>query len=162
MRNVSIACTLASMIGLGLVLPLAARPADEGIKVALKDFKFKNVKEGTESLVGHNEDEGKLFYYINGTAEATVKAPAEADYEIIVKAACDSAQNERAKFKLAVDGKEVGKETLLTDDGPKDYPFTTKLTAGDHKITVEYTNDVYKEGEYDRNFYLHGLTVKKK
>jgi len=35
-----------------------------------------------------------------------------------------------------------------------------KAQAGEHKLVVEYTNDVYKENEYDRNFYLHGVTVK--
>lgn len=29
------------------------------------------------------------------------------------------------------------------------------------KVKVAYTNDVYKEGEYDRNFYLHGVSLKK-
>ena len=79
----------------------------------------------------------------------------------MIKASCDPAQNERAKFKVTLDGQEVGKETLLTADEEKEYKLPIKVKAGEHKLTIEYTNDVYKENEYDRNFYLHGVTLKK-
>ncbi len=129
------------------------------VKIELKSFKFK-VPEAQANLFGLNEDEGKLFFYSNGLAEANFKAPKDGEYTIVLKASGDPAMNERAKFKLSIDGKAVGKETTLTADEPKDYTFTEKLKAGDHKIAVEYTNDVYKENEYDRNFYLHAATVK--
>jgi len=32
---------------------------------------------------------------------------------------------------------------------------------GDHKLSIEFTNDVFKDGEYDRNLYVHGVTLKK-
>lgn len=132
----------------------------EKISVELKTFKFK-VKEDQSSLFGLNEDEGKLFYYANGIAEATIKVPADGEYEVVVKASCDSAQNERAKFKVAIGGEAVGKETLLTADEAKEYKLTAKLKAGEHKLSVEFTNDVYKENEYDRNFYVHAVTLRK-
>jgi hypothetical protein len=131
----------------------------EELKLELKSFKFK-VPDGQANLFGHNEDDGKLFFYSNGTAESTFKVAKDGEYSIILKASGDPAMNERAKFKLTIDGKEVGKETVLTADEAKDYTFTEKLKAGEHKLAVEYTNDVYKENEYDRNFYLHGATVK--
>jgi hypothetical protein len=28
-------------------------------------------------------------------------------------------------------------------------------------LTIEFTNDVYKDGEYDRNLYVHAVAVKK-
>jgi hypothetical protein len=28
-------------------------------------------------------------------------------------------------------------------------------------LSIEFTNDEFKEGEYDRNLYVHGVTVKK-
>ena len=68
---------------------------------------------------------------------------------------------ERAKFKLSLDGKLVGKETLLTADGEKEYKFTTAVKAGERKVGIEFTNDVYKEGEYDRNLYVHAVVLKK-
>ena len=33
--------------------------------------------------------------------------------------------------------------------------------AGERKLTIEFTNDAYKEGEYDRNFFVHAVTLKK-
>jgi hypothetical protein len=141
-------------------LQIEAAQNKETITLDLASFKFK-VEDDKANLFGHNDGEGKLFFYTNGLAEATVKVPADGDFDIIVKASCDSALNERAKFKLAVDGKLVDKETLLTADDAKDYKFTTKLKAGDRKLSIEFTNDVYKENEYDRNLYVHGVTVKK-
>ena len=62
---------------------------------------------------------------------------------------------------LAIDGEAVGKETLLTADDEKDYTLTAKLKAGERKLVVEFTNDVYKENEYDRNLYVHAVTLKR-
>ena len=126
----------------------------------MKDFKFK-VKEDQASLFGYNEDESKLFFYTNGPAEATVKVPADGDYEVVIKASGDSAQNERAKFKVSIDGEAVGKETLLTADEPKEYKLSAKLKAGERKLVIEFTNDVYKENEFDRNLYVHAVTLKR-
>ncbi len=144
-----------------LVACLTVRAGFDGdtTTIELKAFKFK-VPQEMATLFGLNEDDGKLFFYSNGTGEASFKVPKDGDYDIVIKASCDPALNERAKFKLAVDGKEFGKETLLTADEAKEYTLTGMLKAGEHKLGVEYTNDVYKENEYDRNFYLHGVTIK--
>jgi hypothetical protein len=145
---------------LGSALPLTASPEAKAIAVDLQSFKFK-VPEEKASLFGYNDGESKLFFYTNGPAEATVKIPADGEYQITIKASCDSALNERAKFKLSVDDKLVGKETLLTDDEAKDYKLTTTLKEGEHKLVIEFTNDVYKENEYDRNLYVHGVSLKR-
>jgi hypothetical protein len=150
----------SAMLGAALVfsfLSVAAAADEKPLTVDLKSFKFK---EG-DSLFGYNEGEEKLFFYTNGTGTAPVKVPDDGEYEVVIRASCDPAHNERAKFKLAIDGDAVGKETLLTDDGPKDYKFSTKLKKGDHKLSIEFTNDVFKEGEYDRNLYVHGVSLKK-
>jgi hypothetical protein len=161
--------TLPFLVGLACFLAVAVSGAAEdkkdakaakAIAVELKDFKFK-VKEDMATLFGHNEDEGKLFFYTNGAAEATVKVAADGDYEVVIKASCQPAQNERAKFKLSIDGKAVGKETLLTDDDEKEYKLSAKLKAGKRKLAIEFTNDAYKENEYDRNLYVHAVTLKR-
>jgi hypothetical protein len=133
----------------------------ETIKLDLRDFKFKVPNEQAE-LFGYDDNESRLFYYTSGRAEATLKLPADAEYEIIVRASCDPALNERAKFKLTLDGEPVGTETLLTDDDQKDYTLTTKTKAGEHKLGIEFTNDAYKENEYDRNLFVYAVAVKKK
>jgi hypothetical protein len=138
----------------------AAADADP-IKLDLRKFTFKAPNEQAD-LFGYDDGESRLFFYTRGTGEATIKLPADGDYEIAIRASCDPALNERAKFKLTLDDKPVGNETLLTDDDQKDYTLTTTAKAGDHKLGIEFTNDAYKENEYDRNLFVYGVTVKKK
>jgi hypothetical protein len=133
---------------------------DAPIAVDLKTVKFK-VTDDQAALFGYNEDEAKLFYYAGGTGEATIKLPADGEYQLVIKASCDPALNERAKFKVTLDGQPVGEETLLTADEAKEYKLPVKAKAGEHKLGIEYTNDAYKESEYDRNFYLHAVTLTK-
>jgi hypothetical protein len=140
---------------------LATAAEGDSITVDLKSFKFK-VAENLATLFGYDEGESRVFYYTAGAGETTIKLPAEGEYELVVKASGDPAQGERAKFKVSLDGEAVGKETQLTDDFSKEYAFTLRAKAGEHKLAIEYTNDVYKEGEYDRNFYIHALALKAK
>ena len=133
---------------------------DKVIEVDLKTFKFK-VPDAQAELFGYDEGESKLFFYTAGPGEATIKLPADGEYEIEVRASCTSALNERAKFKVTLDGEPVGKETLLTDDDEKGYTLMAAAKAGERKLTIAFTNDAYKEGEYDRNFFVHKVTVKK-
>jgi hypothetical protein len=134
----------------------------------LKDFKFKPTKEITnpEAMFGYNENEGKLFFYTNGPAEAAFKAPADGEFEIVVSASGDSVKNSGdakidgpPKFKVTIDDKAVGDETALTEDSVKDYKLPVTLKAGEHKLVIAFTNDVYKEGAYDRNLYVHGVKI---
>jgi hypothetical protein len=154
------AVCLSSMVLAAVLWPAAMAGDDKPINVELKSFKFK-VPDKLADLFGLNEDEGKLFFYTNGKAEAIVKVPAAGEYAILIKASGDKAKDERAKFKLAIDGKLIGKETELTADDVKEYRFVTELKAGERKLSIEFTNDEFKEGEYDRNLYVHGVTVKK-
>jgi hypothetical protein len=144
-----------------LVLGCAGAALAADVTLDLKSFKFL-VEEDAKSLFGYNEDEGKLFFYTGGKAEAVAKIPSDGEYEIVLKASGDKAEDVRAKFKVAVDGEAVGAETTLSADEPKEYKFSVKLKAGDMKLSVEFTNDAYKENEFDRNFYLHAATIKGK
>lgn len=126
------------------------------IKADLSKIKF--LSESAE-LFGWDDGESRAFYYANGTGELVVRIPADGEYEVVVTASCTAAKGENAKFKLKVDGAVVGSETLLKSEDAKDYPFTAALKAGDRKIAAEFTNDLYKEGEYDLNFFLNGLKL---
>ena len=142
------------------ILPALQAADDEKPQVVeLKSFTFKVPMEKA-TLFGHNTDDDKLFFYTNGSAEAKVKVAKEGEYEIVVKASSDLAQKEGAKFKLAVEGKQVGKETLTTEEA-KEYTFKASLKAADQTIALEFTNDVYKDGEYDRNLFVHAVSIKK-
>ena len=58
------------------------------------------------------------------------------------------------------DGKLCGKEAESSDE-PKEYKFPATLKAGERKLAIEFTNDVFKEGEYDRNLYVHEVKLTK-
>ena len=154
---------LVSLVGVALVfVPVLGTAGDAAkpLTVELQSFSFK-VPKGKEDLLKYSEFDNKLSFYINGTAEANVDVPTDGDYQIAIKTSCDMALKEGARFKLAVDGKACGKETEASDGEPKEYTFATLLKAGQHKLAIEFTNDVYKEGEYDRNLYVHAVTLKK-
>ena len=44
----------------------------------------------------------------------------------------------------------------------KKYSFTAKLAGGKQKLEIAFLNDAYKENEYDRNFFLHAVQIRKK
>jgi hypothetical protein len=141
------------------ITSVAADDKDAGGKPITVDLKTFTFEPANSDLFGYQEDQGRLFFYTNGAGEAAVKIPADGEYMIVINAACDSALNEKAKFKLSVDGKLIDRETTLTSDDQKDYSFTTPLKAGERKLKIEFTNDAYKENEYDRNLYVHGVNV---
>jgi len=129
------------------------------LEVPLADFSFTTASPMKE-LLGYNADEKKIFFYVLGTAAAKVKVAAEAEYEVIIKASCDKANKEFGKFKLLVDDKLVEKEVTLKSDSAEEYTLKVKLTAGEHKLAIEDTADLYKEGEYDMNLYIHAVALK--
>jgi hypothetical protein len=131
------------------------------IKIKLKDFKFKPPKgvSDPDSVFIYNEDEEKLSYYTNGPAEAKFKLPADGEWDLIISASGDSAKDEHPKFLLTIDEKGFSKETTLKSDDVKDYKFTIPLKAGEHVLSIAFTNDTYKEGEYDSNLYVHGAKL---
>ena len=149
--------TVLGVAAVALVAGLASAAALG--KVELKDFKFKGeVGEGA----GYNDGDNKLFFYAPATAEAPVKIDADGEYTVTVEASCDAAENVNAKFTLKVGDVEVKKDFLLTQTDAKEYTFTVKLKKGDPKLSIEFTNDHYKEGEYDRNLYVHAVKVEAK
>ena len=149
-RTVLSLAAVAAVAGLALAVPLG--------KIDLKEFTFKKGGE----LSGYNEGDGKLFFYTFDTAEAKVTVPSDGEYTITVEASCDPANKENAKFTLKVGDVEVKKEFELTQPEAKEYTFTAKLKKGDPKLSIEFTNDKFKEGEYDLNLYVHAVKVEAK
>jgi hypothetical protein len=135
---------------------------DDEIKADLKAGKYTPTFEGGKDLMGFNESEDKAFFYTNGSVDVTVKVPSDGEYTLKVKASCQAAKKEMAKMTIIVAGKSIADEFTLKQEEEKDYTFPVKLTAGEQKISISYTNDEYKEGDFDRNLYLHAVTLKKK
>lgn len=65
-----------------------------------------------------------------------------------------TADSKKAAKTFALD-----KEITLTDTAEKEYTLTVKLKAGEQKIVLEFTNDAYKENEFDRNLYVHAVKL---
>ncbi len=36
----------------------------------------------------------------------------------------------------------------------------TPIKAGEHKLAIQFTNDAYKENEYDRNLYIKTVSIR--
>jgi hypothetical protein len=138
--------------------PTPAPAAAPAKPVAVDLTKFKAPSENAE-LFGYNDGDGKLFYYTAGSIELGAKIPADGDYVVSVTASCDEAKGEKAKWTLSVDGQATGGEQVCTTVDPKEYAVKATLKAGDRKIAIAFLNDLFKEGEYDLNFYVHGVTI---
>jgi hypothetical protein len=152
---------LASMVLFAGVCVGVAAAADP-IKIDLKDFKWKCKFDNGDALGGHDEGEGKLFFYTFGTHTATVKIPDDGEYTISVEASCTAAEKEMAKFKLTVGDVEVAKEFSLKEEAAKTYELPAKLKKGEQKLVIEFLNDKYKDGEYDLNLFVHGVKIEPK
>ncbi|HXX94681.1 MAG TPA: carbohydrate-binding domain-containing protein, partial [Planctomycetota bacterium] len=137
--------------------PAPPAPPVDRTPIVVDLTKVKWMQEGDN--FGWDEGDMRLHFYSNGSGEFAIKVPAEGDYDIVVTATSQPALNEHAKFKVAADGKPVGNEVTCTSEDAKEYRLSARLAAGERKISVSYTNDVYKENEYDRNFYLNGLKL---
>lgn len=134
-----------------------AKPAPAKATVDLHGFAGPT---DNAELFGYDENNSRLFFYSGGAITVPVRLSGDGDYDIVISAACDEAKGEKAKFTVSVDGQVVGSEVTCTTTDAKDYVVKAPgLTAGEHKIAIEFLNDVYKENEYDLNLYVHGVTL---
>lgn len=136
----------------------AIQPAPKPVTLELS--KFTGPTENAD-LFGFDENEGRIFLYSSGAIILPLKVSTNGDYEIVIKSACDEADGQKAKFTVALNGQAVGDEITCTVVEAKEYVVKAPgLKAGDHKITITFLNDLYKENEYDLNFYVHGVTLR--
>lgn len=143
-----------------LVLTVGIVAAAEPIKLDLADFKLTPAFKGGDDLLKYEDD--KINFFVNGTATAKLTVPDDGDYKIVIDASCNEALKEKAKLTLKVGDKAVKENFELTSEDQKEYKFETKLTKGETTLSIAFTNDAYKEGEYDRNLYVHAVRVEKK
>ena len=138
---------------------IAATTKPAPIKATIDLHGFAGPTDNAE-LFGYDENNGRLFFYSGGTITVPVRLNGDGNYDLVISAACDEAKGEKAKFTVSVDGQVVGSEITCTTTDAKDYVLkASDLKAGEHKISIEFLNDVYKENEYDLNLYVHGVTL---
>lgn len=143
-----------------VVTPAAVAPAKPAPAKAIVDLRGFAGPTDNADLFGYDENSSRLFLYSGGAMTLPARLSGDGDYDIIISAACDEANGEKAKFTVSVDGQVVGGEITCTTTEAKDYVVKAPgLKAGEHKIAIEFTNDTYKENEYDLNLYVHGVTL---
>ena len=133
--------------------------AAEAIKLDLADFKFAPDAKGTDELLKH--EDGKLSFFANGSATVKLTVPADGEYTIVVDASCTDAMKQKAKFTLKIGDTAVKENFELSTEDQKEYKFPAKLTKGQTTLSIRFTNDAYKENEYDRNLFVHGVWIEK-
>lgn len=137
--------------------PVAAKPAPKPVTLDLT--RFSGPSENAD-LFGYDDGNSRIFLYSSGTVVLPLTLAGDGDYEIVVSAACDEADGQKAKFTVALNGQAVGDEITCTTTDAKDYVVKAAgLKAGEHKVAITFLNDLYKEGEYDLNFFVHGVTL---
>lgn len=152
---------MSPRLSLTLVLTLgAAAGAAEPIKIDLGDFKLTSAVKGRDDLVKYEND--TISFYVNGAAAATLKVPADGDYTVVLDLSCVAALKEHAKVTLKIGDTVVKDKFELTTEDQKEYKFEAKLKKGETTLTITYVNDTYKENEYDRNLFVHGVKLEKK
>ena len=147
---------------LALAIGASTAAAADEVKVDLKSFKWKCAFEGGAELGGYDDNENRFFFYTNGSATGEVTIPEDGEYKLTIEASCSKADKEYAKFKVTVGDVVVAKEHACTTEDAKKYTFTAKLKKGKQPLAVSFLNDVFKEGEYDRNLFVQSVKVEKK
>src|SRR5581483_4128992 len=98
---------------------------------------------------------GKISFWAAGLFEADVQVPEAGEYNVVIRAACDEARGEMARFRLTIDDQLVG-DVLLTATTAREYALPARLTAGQHRLGIEFTNDFYDAATHeDRNLWIH-------
>lgn len=142
------------------VAAAAPKPAPAATPVAADLSKFTGPTENAE-LFGYDDSAGRIFLYSGGAIVVPVKLTGDGDYELAINAACDEADGQKAKFSVTINGQAVGDVVTCTTTDAKEYVIKAAgLKAGDHKIAITFLNDIYKENEYDLNFYVHGVALR--
>ena len=147
-------CTAA---GQGAAPPPAAGPAMPSAASINVDLSGWSVKDSPYNQ--YDRSASRLALYADGTAEGVVSVPADGDYEIVVSASGTAALGEYPQFVVLLDGSPIG-QTSLTTEASNNYRLRTPVTAGEHKLAIQFTNDAYKANEYDRDLYIDTITIR--
>jgi hypothetical protein len=91
-----------------------------------------------------------------GTVEASFQCARSGRYEVVVRGFSKPAANEYAKARVSVDGRDVGEVEIASPVSESFVLGTVQIEKGTHRLTVAYTNDLYKDGQ-DRNLYLNAV-----
>jgi hypothetical protein len=103
-----------------------------------------------------SKDDDHLSLVAAGTVQARFECAAPARYEVLIRGWSVPAANEYAKALLRLDGEDLGEVELRSRNSAVFASVTTEIRAGEHTLSVQYTNDLWQPPE-DRNLYLQGV-----
>ncbi len=106
-----------------------------------------------------------IDFHSNGTVTLLVSIETTGSYEFSVDVGAQQAGPELAKMELALDGKNLFKQSVSAgQDDPRKYTVKMELAAGQHKIALSFVNDFYNPKhpdplQRDRNIYFSNGTL---
>ncbi len=113
--------------------------------------------EPTGSISVFSRADTELSLASAGTVRSTFSCAAAGEYTIILRGYSSPAKGVYAKALVRVDGKKIGEPELDSSIPAEFKAGEAYLEAGDHELTVEFTNDLWLgQGREDRNLYLMG------
>jgi len=125
------------------------------VTAPLETFKQRVAGQYNESSAA------KLSFYTAAIFEGAVTVPDAGDYEVTLTASGTEAKGELAKFRLTVDEKPVS-DVLLTSTKQQAYAVAARLTAGEHRLGIEFINDFYdQDTRQDRNLFIHQIVLRR-
>ena len=96
-----------------------------------------------------------------GTIAADFSCRETGTYDVVVRGHSAPADGVFATARVTIDDRDVG-EVELTAPSSESFPVgTVAVSAGDHRLTLAYTNDLYRDGA-DRNLYVNAVGFRKR
>ncbi|MCE9670824.1 hypothetical protein LY474_23740 [Myxococcus stipitatus] len=153
--------------GLDVGAPLVDIPAPTTkqyeMENAYRDGSTTPMPAGTQILASTGQKSGTTGWNLYTTGTLTTLQPytfpASATYRFTVKAKGDLCGPDLPHLQLKVDGVLVAEWDVPNNTAYADFVHTQAVTAGDHILTVGFTNDYNESGVCDRNLHVDALVV---
>ena len=103
-------------------------------------------------------DDGAAYLGSNGTIQQTVQFAAGGDYQFVIRASGSGAGGEFPNIRVGLDGQPIA-DLKLRQSNWHTLRVSTSVAAGEHKISLSFTNDFY-DPPADRNLRIQSLTIR--
>jgi hypothetical protein len=104
----------------------------------------------------YSQDTERVALVAAGSVTAVFESAQAGRYEVLVKGWSQPAAGEYARAAVRLDDVAVGEVEMASGSSAVFVLGNVTLRAGPHRLTVEYTNDLWKPPE-DRNLYLQSI-----
>ncbi len=108
--------------------------------------------------VASRRDDSVVLASGGATASVTIDVPTDGQYTVGVVAGGTQAQGVWPAGAIVVDGEQFGQFACQRGEFHVCTAFGA-LTAGEHTLTVRFTNDLYSPPDEDRNLFVHSILI---